>query len=156
MEFETSPIRAFGESKTNPPKGLRFSDVCFGLVFILAYFGLHLVVWNFTFPTPVELTLWRSASPMLIGLLVFYFICNGTFVMYPGGVAKVVFGKTAETIFELNSVAPTWTRYASNGLILFLYAVTRSYILLEGFIGPRSLPLRDYTSVDWSNFRPHI
>jgi hypothetical protein len=153
---QSRPIKAIGESKTTPPRGLRFTDVCFGLVFTLSYFGLHLVAWNFTFPTSVESTLWRSASLILIGLLVFYFICNGILVMYAGRVGKVLFGKETESIFELYNVAPVWVRYVVNTPVLFLYAIARGYILLEGFIGLRALPLSVYKSVSWSGFIPHI
>jgi hypothetical protein len=156
MESKSRPIKAIGESKTTPPRGLKFTDVCFGLVFTLSYFGLHLVAWNFTFPTSVESTLWGSASLMLIGLLIFYFICNGILVMYVGRVGKLLFGKEIESIFGLYNVTPVWVRYVVNTPVLFLYAIARGYILLEGFIGLRALPLSVYKSVSWSDFIPHI
>jgi hypothetical protein len=156
MESKSRPIKAIGESKTTPPRGFRFTDVCFGLVFTLAYFGLHLVAWNFTFPTSVESTLWRSASLMLIGLVVFYFMGNGILVIYAGRVGKLLFGKETESIFELYNVAPVWVRYVVNAPVLFLYAIARGYILLEGFIGLKALHLSVYKSVDWSDFIPHI
>ncbi|KAI9866389.1 MAG: hypothetical protein M1813_001511 [Trichoglossum hirsutum] len=156
MESKNRPIKAFGESKTTPPRGLRFTDICFGLVFAFTYLGLHLVAWNFTFPTTVERILWRSASLTLLGLLVSYFICNGIGVMYPGPVAQICFGKEAETIFEISNAAPVWSKYVAFAPVLICYGVARAYVLLEGFIGLRALPVGVYTSVDWSNFIPHI
>lgn len=156
VESKSRPIKAFGESKTTPPRGFGPMDVCLGLAFAFACFGLNLVAWNFTFPTTIEKILWRSASLMLIGILVLYFICNWLFLMYPGRVAKLLFGEEANTIFELNTTGPPLVRFICNGFILFMYTIARGYILLEGFIGLRALPLNVYTSIDWSNFIPHI
>ena len=156
MESKNRPIKAFGESKTTPPRGLRFTDMCFGLIFTFAYVGLHFVAWTFTFPTSTERILWRTISLTLLGLLIFYFICNTIGVMYPRTVAQFFFGKDARSIFEVSAVAPAWSRYLATAPVLICYAVGRGYILLEGFVGLRALPGGVYKSVDWSNFIPHI
>ncbi|KAJ9615357.1 hypothetical protein H2200_001432 [Cladophialophora chaetospira] len=156
MESKHRPIRAFGESKTTPPRGLRFSDLCFGLVFTFAYVGLHLVAWNFTFPTSTERILWRTASLSLAGLLVLYFISDFIGVVYPRQAAQFFYGQHAATIYDILAVSPPIMRYAPSAIVLTCYSLARWYILVEGFVGLRALPMGVYKSVNWSNFIPHI
>lgn len=40
--------------------------------------------------------------------------------------------------------------------ILVTYLAARSYILLEGLIGLRALPLKAYAVISWSNFLPYV
>ena len=40
----------------------------------VAYASFHLIDWNFTFPTLVELSLWRASSLVVTGTTLFFWI----------------------------------------------------------------------------------
>ena len=112
---EIPALYVSGTDRADPNPGLQVqvywlrtsSYTAFILATSLVFGAVHLIAWNWTFPTPLERILWRTSS----------ITCT---------------------------VTPT------------IYLISRSYMLVEIFIGLRSMPRGVYTGVNWSNYLPHI
>jgi hypothetical protein len=155
-ESVARPITTFGNNKTMPPRGITIREAIYGILFELVYFGFHLIGWNFVFPTITEKYLWRAASLTLLGLLLFYLIMLAIGYRVCRPVARYLFDTDATTILELAGMLPKWATVVAHSPVVICYAVARSYILVEGFIGLRALPSILYASVEWAEFWPHL
>jgi hypothetical protein len=71
-------------------------------------------------------------------------------------IAKKYFQHEASTFIDVASLFPRWFQLAGLIPIYGSYGVARTYIVIEGFISLRSLPVDAYASVNWSNFIPHV
>ena len=87
----------------------------------------HVCAWNFAFPSFAELIIWRVAS---IGVIVLPLLILG--------VGQISEGNTGL------------------GISATFYCLVRIYLLVEAFIGLRSVPGDVYQDVDWNKFIPHI
>jgi hypothetical protein len=65
------PIPRFGNDRLPNLNGRQETILC---IATLAYAAIHLAGWNFTFPTRVELILWRASSMFLFGNTVAFWI----------------------------------------------------------------------------------
>ena len=92
----------------------------------------HLCAWNFLFPSFEELILWRIAS-----------ICV---VVFP-------------LLAVLLAASPKRNRNkgaALSGVFIMAYCLLRAYLLVEAFVGLRSVPEDVYQDIDWNKFIPHV
>ncbi|KAH6701969.1 hypothetical protein BKA61DRAFT_200191 [Leptodontidium sp. MPI-SDFR-AT-0119] len=122
-------------------------NVLFATLFgiLSAYGAIHLAAMHSTFPTTVELTLWKSSCCILLGTagmaaLLFVLLGYTTFTMYQSG--------TLENLF-----------LAGIGLIvLLIYASARGFIVLESFISLRHMPSGVYQTpkLGITDYIPHI
>jgi hypothetical protein len=94
-----------------------------------AFAACHLIGWNFPFPTWSEQLLWRAASILCGALPIFIVVAN----LAAGGRGKKVI----------------W-------LGMGVYALNRTYLLVEAFVGLRSVPADVYRTVNWAAYIPHI
>lgn len=151
------PIKAFGNSTTTPPRGIRVTDIAYGNIFTIAYFGIHLAGWNFTFPTRAEQILWHVSSLTLFGLLIFYLFAVAFGTVMAARLARWLFNnRDATTILGVASLLPRWLAVLIHSPIFVIYGLARGYIIVEGFFALRALPLSAFDSVNWSNFVPHL
>lgn len=97
--------------------------------------GLHLAAWSFTFPSNVERWTWRIAVLVM---------CGVTTLWLPVAAALLWLPKTS---FAKNLVY--W-------LITLLYFLTRLYLIVEIFVGLRSLEPRVFLTVNWTKYWPHV
>ena len=117
----------------------------FGVTILSILFGgLHLIAWNFEFPTPAERLVWRIASAFSAGLMPLCYAV-GTIVT-----------------FLALKIAPEWTFKHKDlifsvpiGITSFSYALGRFYLLGESFASLRSLPPRVFLGT-WSTNLPGI
>ena len=150
------PVQAFGNSTVTPPRGIRVTDIVYGNLFTTAYFGIHLAGWNFTFPTRAEQILWRVSSLTLLGLLIFYLFAIAFGTVMASRLARWLFNNNdATTILGVANLLPRWVAIMVHSPVVVIYALARSYIIVEGFSALRALPMSAYASVNWSNFVPH-
>lgn len=149
------PIKSFANRKTTTPRNL-LTTMCYRLLVGFAYLGIHFAGWNFYFPTSTERTLWRLASLWFISLLAVYYIESTLETFFCRQVGKCFFIKEANTLTELRELFPR--RVLSFILMPFFgsYGVARVYIIVEGFISLRRLPLSAYESVEWASVIPHF
>ncbi|KAF8641279.1 hypothetical protein AX16_010058 [Volvariella volvacea WC 439] len=107
--------------------------ILYGGVIGILFGAIHLIGWNFQFPTPIELWLWRSSSLVLTVIPLLLAIgaagnntpCNIVFAF------AVIFG------------AP-------------LYFNARILLLVLAFFTLRDLPDSAYQNVRWTEYIPHI
>ncbi|KAL8783190.1 MAG: hypothetical protein Q9213_004819 [Squamulea squamosa] len=155
-ESHSRPIKRIGNTKTRPPAGITTRETIYGILFEAVYFGVHFVGWNQLYPTRAELYLWRISNLVLLGLLVVYL------VMIPIGVVSArPFSRRwqtneVSTPLEVAAQLPKWAQVMIHVPIVAMYVAARSYVLLEGLISLRALPLKAYVDINWPNFLPHV
>ncbi|KAI9709005.1 MAG: hypothetical protein M1812_007818 [Candelaria pacifica] len=149
-------ITEFGNSARTSPQGLSYAEMAVGAAIGLGYTGLHLVGWNFGFPTTIEHTFWRVASSILVGLVVLYLLFLALGSLVAEKIARKYFHAEAKTILELVTLLPSTLQMLLFIPALGAYGASRLYTVVEAFVGLRALPAGAYTSVNWSNFLPHI
>jgi len=106
---KTWPIKAFNIHEITPPLGIKVRDTIFALVFTSGYFGIHLIAWNWDFPSHTERIIWRVACLTLFGLLILYLL--GVFVgtiFGPRFTNRFLNGNNVTTIPEMASLLPKW------------------------------------------------
>lgn len=155
-ESRSRPIKRFGNSKTRPPVGITTRETIYGVLFEFVYFGVHLISWNDLYPTRAELYLWRASSLILLGLLAAYLIVIPIGVVSCRSFSRRCWGKEVGTPLEVAAQLPRWAQVIIHVPILAIYLSARSYILLEGLISLRALPLKSYMDIAWPNFLPHV
>lgn len=140
------------------------------LLFIVSmtYCSLHFVAWNFEFPTQIEKILWRASAITIVVTAKIFWLCE----TYQDGVRlgrwerwyKRMFPDRAEKAIRFRSTReekkkpmfiPVWEVVIMIP-VTFFYSLARSYIVIEIFLGQRSLPSSAFDTVDWSHYLPHF
>jgi hypothetical protein len=103
----------------------------------LLFGACHIAAWNFAFPTAAEQTIWRIASVACSVLPIIIIIISVIFDGEEDGIPSLIF----------------WLIF---WLLLCAYIIVRLYLLIEAFIGLRSVPADVYQTVTWSEYIPHI
>lgn len=163
-----------------PPAGV-FALGCVDI----AYAGIYVAGWNFTFATPREQQLWRISTAVILGVVVAYlFVESYTFWLLPAlppqirkylvHDATVTAPRDGQVRKRLTGLgrALDWMRNSSPTkdpqlyiplkasipitLAGFVYLFARAYIVVECFLALRLLPADAYKTVDWSSLLPHV
>jgi hypothetical protein len=146
-------------------------------IFMLAFVITLVAAWNFTFPTPIERTLWRVATAFNIAFTVF----GGGYVWFWENIIPKIQKPRAppsrQTLVQQiqepsrRTIADKLRNISSPldpeleipltflipiTLLCALYCVCRIYIFVEDFIGLRSLPVSAFETVEWSEYIPHL
>ncbi|KAA8900207.1 hypothetical protein FN846DRAFT_959244 [Sphaerosporella brunnea] len=138
----------------------------------LGYAAIHLAGWNLTFPSKIELILWRVSSMFLFGTTAVFWIFekaaawhrNGRWqrmffrVFKPkrAGVAMMDKAVAEREGKRLRKDLPLPFEFWSILPLAILYGVARLYLIVEVFLGLRELELSAYLNVDWSEYLPHV
>ncbi|OQE20966.1 hypothetical protein PENFLA_c015G02143 [Penicillium flavigenum] len=174
------PIPRIGDSRLPWLTWTESSVLCLAT---LTYASIHLVGWNFEFPTNTEQILWRVSSLILLGTTIAFWILESIAMWYRYGggqeiLIKLFTSRTApvdsvassepkqactaddntylhEAPFEPRELPLSW-EFWSIFPIAFIYGTARTYILVETLVGLRSLPWTTYLTVEWAQFFPHI
>ena len=113
-------------------------DAIYLLTTIMVYSCLHLLAWNFHFPTQVEQTLWRINCIIMITTAFIFFSCQ-----------------VCQGLSCLSRLLIGWKAFPASAAVV-IYTAARMYIAVECFVSLRSLPIGAFYSVQWSNFIPHF
>ncbi|KAJ8514781.1 hypothetical protein ONZ45_g7723 [Pleurotus djamor] len=118
----------------------------FAFSIAVVFGGIHLIPWNFTFPTPAEAMLWRYASLCVTLLPIPY----GLLYLAYSGLKNVLPDDT-----------PNWMRVCLCGsflipIIQLAYFAARIILFVEAFVLLRSLSPSAVQDVEWSSFLPHV
>jgi hypothetical protein len=162
-----------------------FAIEVFSGVFIIASSATFACAWNFHFPSEVERILWRAASVLNLAFAVvgggytWYWhhalqqrrkksnlpTNNETETTKTQVQQNGRSGSRVDTVAaRLRNVSPDHYPHQEIPLRILvpvtflcaLYCLFRLYILVEDFIGLRSVPASVYQSIQWSDFIPHF
>ena len=100
--------------------------VCFG--------AIHCIAWIFSFPTHMELLIWRISSVAIAAVPIFIFLV-------------ILLAATLDNV------------HLASALILpagILYILARAVTLVLAFTSLRDLPPGAYETVHWTTFIPHV
>lgn len=139
------------------------------LLFVnVIYCAIHFIGWNFDFPTNIERTLWHASCIIISVCSLIFWICE----IYQDGVrlrrwedwyAKL-FPEKAKRVATMNSMEraereklfiPVW-EFTVMTPVSLIYALGRTYIMVEIFLSQRSLPMGAFDTVQWTDFIPHV
>lgn len=116
---------------------------------------IHLLGWNFVFPTRIEQNLWRVASLILTcGLPVTLIGERILRAVGCGGQPSLVWIWVQPEQHEegkRNQIIDAWGVFVAAWMV-----VARLYIIAEVMASLRGLPADVYTQVDWTTFIPHV
>ena len=161
------PITRFGNDRFPNLKGYQELFLCFAT---LLYAAIHLAGWNFSFPTRLELILWRVSSMFLFGNTVLFWVCETTSSWYRNGRWQRIFyrafkpsrledvekARLARRDQQVPKVLPLRWEFWSIFPLAVTYGAARGYLIAEVFLELRSLQPNAYVNVSWSAFIPHV
>lgn len=127
----------------------------FGIITV-SYTSIHIIGWNFTFPTLVERSLWRAASLVLLGSACSYGLLLLLVTWQLPTFCRLFSVARANTATHLFERVHLIFQYLIAGSWIGSYGIARLYIIVEAFVGLRALPESAFQSVNWSNFFPHL
>ena len=147
-----------------------------------AYAAFHLIGWNFTFPTRLELLLWRISSSLILGATVFWWCFETIAARHRFGrwdkyliwlglkdralapiadVEKSVIRQNTRSrldAFETEQKRAKPMLAWEVGLLMpmvFLYAAARLYMIVEALVSLRELFFGVYQTFDVAEIIPH-
>ena len=147
------PIRRIPNDFFEPPKTMRLGLFLF--VVTSAYATIHVLGWNFPFPTTAEVYIWRICSLILLGVLSAWGVAE-LFTIKPGmDVNATILG-----IWAKKATRKTFLRRyifdVPGTTSAILYYMARAVILAELFVAMRLMPASVYACVNWAAFLPHV
>ncbi|KAF8435595.1 hypothetical protein BGX38DRAFT_1333209 [Terfezia claveryi] len=167
--YHERPVSRFGNDRFPNLKGPQEIYLCCAT---LGYAAIHLAGWNWTFPTRVELILWRVSSVFLFGTTVLFWVFETTAAWHRRGwwalLSHYCFSnqtKRAElegarlekqSSSKKTKVLPLPAEFWSILPLAVLYGAARGYLVVEVFMGLRSLEPSAYAVVNWTSFLPHV
>jgi len=133
----------------------------------VVYSVIHLLKWNFPFPTPIEMYLWRVSR---VAILVVKMMAWGVFevISVQSDVdvrADFLFwGRERRTTARAASSGPgrqcSWWRDYSvtvfGAVCSVVYVLSRTALIVEIVISLRWLPVSVYQTVPWPEYLPKV
>lgn len=135
---------------------------------MLSFACMFMFAWNFEFPTPKERLLWRVAAVYQTlfgsaGAIICWY--NNVFILpkHSASVEETPKQRFHWLAWKLRNIhvdrdpdlAVPLRVLIPNALLCVLYFSSRGFILVEDFIGLRSLPESAFQTVNWSKYIPH-
>ena len=152
------------------PYGVQEYCVCFAT---LLFTGLHVLGWNFSFPSPLELLLWRISSLILFVVTALFWVLETVaswkrlgrwtwlYLRITNPKRLPDFEKERAENFnrtearKATSLPLPWEFWTIMPIAV-LYGIARLYLIVEAFFELRSLDGSAFVNVEWTNFLPHI
>ena len=121
----------------------------------LAFGGIHLTAWSFSFPSYTELLLWRISSLILAGsMLMFWITGNRKTYVLVGFIWPKARRKVQEISNERKKVSTIQIILGTvTGL---MYIGARLCLIVQVFVALRKNPIGTFETVDWVKFLPHL
>ncbi|KAF3910815.1 hypothetical protein ABW20_dc0103897 [Dactylellina cionopaga] len=162
------PFPRFGNDRLPNLRGWQECILC---VATLGYAAIHLAGWNFTFPTKMEMILWRVSSMFLFANTAAFWLFETTAAWWRKGywqrAYRWIFRWRNKIIDSEEALPPVQRLKSSQHLPLpaefwsifplaITYAAARGYLIVETFIGLRAMDDSAFRNVDWAGFIPHV
>jgi hypothetical protein len=161
------PMPRFGNDRLPNLNGGYETLLCLAT---LLYAAIHLAGWNFTFPTRAEAILWRASSMFIFGnTAVFWFAETAAAwhrkgrwqrfyyrVFDPARMEEAEFARQLNLSKQEKKQLPLPWEFWSITPLGITYGAARIYLVIEAFVGLRSIEPSAYLNVDWSTYIPHI
>ena len=135
----------------------------------LIYAAIHVSAWDWTFPSAIEKILWRLASMILFGSTIAFWIFESIAVWYRYNGGEKYLYKFLNKLDRLEDVEKLRLEKANNPgklplrgefwsifPLALIYAIARTYLLVEAFVGLRNLEASAYMNVNWAVYLPHL
>jgi len=166
--YHERPVPRFGNDRFPNLKGAQETYLCFAT---LGYAAIHLAGWNWAFPTHVELILWRVSSLFLFCTTVLFWVFETTAAWHRRGrwdhlfhyffsnqakLAESERARLAKQSSNKPKMLPLPAEFWSILPLAVLYGAARGYLVVEVFMGLRSLEPSTYVVVNWTAFLPHV
>ena len=104
--------------------------------------ALHLIAWNFNFPTKTEKIIWHAASLVLAGSALVSLVMLGLYDIFHGS-------KWYKR--------PTTGIFKNTGYLCILLGVLSRVLLVALMLASlRALPCTAYQTVPWTAYIPHL
>jgi hypothetical protein len=121
-------------------------------VFSVVFGSIHVIAWNFSFPSSVERIMWISCSLTITAL--------PPLILISVRIEIIV----RELYHSLGNLLSDGSRQLSlfegvgllDWIAVYLYAACRVFLIIEMFISLRSQPAALYQTVRWADYIPHI
>ncbi|KAI9885755.1 MAG: hypothetical protein M1823_002433 [Watsoniomyces obsoletus] len=121
----------------------------------VVYGGVHLLAWNFDFPTAIERLLWRVAClDTVSGVCSLLTLFHATVYIHEHGFQSLL---RAARSWE-PGVLPCLFRIilAIGFLNIPFFMASRAFVVVETFVSLRRVPKAAYDTVKWSAYIPHF
>lgn len=161
------PMPRFGNDRIPNLNGRQETLLCLAS---LIYGAIHLAGWNFVFPTRIEGILWRVSSMIIFVATGVFWICETAAAWHrkgrwqrfyyllfdPARIEEADFARQLRQANEKPKQMPLAWEFWTIAPLAVIYAVARGYLVVEAFLGLRSLEPSAYLAVTWSSYIPHI
>ena len=166
------PLPRFGNDRLPDLKGPEKVVLFFST---LLYAAIHLFGWNYTFPTYIELILWRLSSMFLFGNTVAFWMFKTAASFHrkrrwhrlywrvfdreklaQDNVAREEARRQTALGTQRRKQLPLKWEFWSIFPLAVTYAAARGYLVVEIFLGLRALEPSAYMNVNWASFLPHV
>ncbi|OCL02642.1 hypothetical protein AOQ84DRAFT_422230 [Glonium stellatum] len=131
-----------------PPFEKDWTLISFFIIVSLCFGAVYVAGWNVSLPTYVEQVIWRVCIVTTLSLVVAFWLAEF--------IVELHLHYLGEKVAENEKVAVTPVKLGLFGAIATVYVLVRLYILVEGFVALRSLPVVAFKTVSWTNFLPHV
>ncbi|KAI9754941.1 MAG: hypothetical protein M4579_004477 [Chaenotheca gracillima] len=123
--------------------------IFFGMFVSLCFSGIHLMAWNFMFPSFAERVVWRISA---FGSLLFPWFLSLSVLSCPK------LSDIFRSFPRISKAMDDFYRFAAAVYLMAGYVCWpfRLYIVIESFISLRNAPSGIYVSVPWSEYFPHF
>ena len=156
----------------------RATDVAIVLFMITLYGGIHMIGWNFIFPSGIEKILWRVSGLLILCTTTVFCLWElgrgirkawqllrsnkhkitptSVFYVFTNQVEKIAGSNEWSVSSErFDDLIDTVGRVSVIVLLGVLYVLARLYVIGEALASLRALPEKAYQDVDWTKFIPH-
>ncbi|KAL4879219.1 hypothetical protein BJY04DRAFT_229174 [Aspergillus karnatakaensis] len=123
----------------------------------LTFCGLHVIAWNFPFPTHAELVAWRVFSLTSLAIVsVFYIAAQLLFTLRVLAKTGRPLPKRLMNLVGLEQNAMSIKEHLARYLLLIIYSVARFGMVALTLSSLRALPTGCYSTLTWWESVPHI
>lgn len=152
------PLEREPDDFAQPPPRLPLAVCMWALSMLHA--GIHITGWNFSFATPVEQTIWRSCSIIMLVVMslggAVPVISRRPWFNYRMNLLWIWTLRTRDEPLKPPTFLQRWLFDFPVHAACTMYVIARICLIGEVFYSLHSLPATAYVTVQWTYFLPHV